>query len=48
MAILSCEEKPGIQAIATTAPDLPPEPGTHASFARDQRSHVCGDQQARA
>jgi|SRR5215471_11268792 len=27
-------EKPGIQAIATTAPDLPPEPGTHAIFAR--------------
>ena len=28
-------EKPGIQAIATTAPDLPPVPGRHASFARD-------------
>ena len=27
--------KPGIQAIATTAPDLPPEPGRHATFARD-------------
>src|SRR5437899_5513429 len=35
VAIVSCDEKPGIQAIATTAPDLPPEPGVHASFARD-------------
>src|ERR1700745_4532859 len=24
-----------IQAIATTAPDLPPEPGVHATFARE-------------
>ena len=35
MAIVSDDEKPGIQAIATTAPDLPPEPGRHATFARD-------------
>jgi hypothetical protein len=35
VAIVSCDEKPGIQAIATTAPDLPPVPGVHASFARD-------------
>ena len=35
VAIISCDEKPGIQAIATTAPDLPPEPGIHATFARD-------------
>jgi transposase len=34
-AIVSYDEKPGIQAIATTAPDLPPEPGRHATFARD-------------
>jgi transposase len=34
-AIISYDEKPGIQAIATTAPDLPPEPGVHACFARD-------------
>ena len=27
VAIISYDEKPGIQAIATTAPDLPPEPG---------------------
>src|SRR5215470_1803825 len=35
VAIVSYDEKPGIQAIATTAPDLPPEPGIHATFARD-------------
>src|SRR5258706_14696125 len=35
LAIVSYDEKPGIQAIATTAPDLPPEPGIHATFARD-------------
>ncbi len=35
VAIVSYDEKPGIQAIATTAPDRPPEPGKHATFARD-------------
>src|SRR5207244_1509555 len=35
VAIISYDEKPGIQAIATTAPDLPPVPGVHATFARD-------------
>jgi transposase len=35
VAIISYDEKPGIQAIATTAPDLPPKPGEHASLARD-------------
>ena len=35
VAIISYDEKPGIQAIATTAPDLPPKPGLHATFARD-------------
>jgi hypothetical protein len=35
VAIISYNEKPGIQAIATTAPDLPPEPGVHATFARE-------------
>ena len=35
VAIISYDEKPGIQAIATTGPDLPPEPGRHACFARD-------------
>jgi len=35
VAIISYDEKPGIQAIATTAPDLPPEPGVHVTFARE-------------
>jgi hypothetical protein len=35
VAIISSDEKPGLQAIATTAPDLPPEPGVHATFSRD-------------
>lgn len=35
VAIISYDEKPGIQAIATTSPDLPPAPGVHASFTRD-------------
>jgi transposase len=33
--IISYDEKPGIQAIGNTAPDLPPQPGSHANFARD-------------
>ena len=32
---ISTIEKPGIQAIANTAPDLPPVPGEHPTFARD-------------
>jgi len=35
VAIVSYDEKPGIQAIATTAPDLPPVPGLHPAFARE-------------
>jgi transposase len=35
VAIVSYDEKPGIQAIATTSPDLPPVPGVHATFTRD-------------
>jgi transposase len=35
VAIVSYDEKPGIQAIATTAPDLPPVPASHPTFARD-------------
>jgi transposase len=35
VAIVSYDEKPGIQAIATTAPDLPPEPGAHATVTRE-------------
>ena len=35
VAILSYDEKPGIQAISNTAPDLPPEPGKHPTVSRD-------------
>lgn len=34
-AVLSYDEKPGIQAIENTAPDLPPAPGRYTTFARD-------------
>lgn len=32
---VSLDEKPGVQAIANTAPDLPPKPQTHAAWSRD-------------
>lgn len=35
VAFVSYDEKPGIQAITNTAPDLPPVGGKHACFARD-------------
>ena len=35
VAIISYDEKPGIQAIGFTAPDLPPIPGKYPSFARE-------------
>jgi transposase len=35
VAVLSYDEKPGIQAIANTAPDLPPRPGRHQTLGRD-------------
>lgn len=35
VAIISYDEKPGIQAIGNTAPDLPPQPGSHQNWARD-------------
>jgi len=35
VAVVSYDEKPGIQAIATTAPDLPPAPSAHPTFTRD-------------
>jgi len=35
LAIVSYDEKPGIQAIATTAPDRPPLPGTSPTVMRD-------------
>ena len=41
---ISVDEKPGVQAISNTAPDLPPVPGKHPSLARDheyQRLGTC-------
>jgi transposase len=35
VAIVSFDEKPGVQAIGTTAPDLPPVPSRHACVGRD-------------
>jgi transposase len=35
VAVLSYDEKPGIQAIENVAPDLPPVPGRHPTVARD-------------
>ena len=35
IAVLSYDEKPGIQAIENTAPDLPPVPGKHSCLGRD-------------
>jgi hypothetical protein len=32
---VSVDEKPGLQAIANTSPDLPPVPGKHPAFSRD-------------
>ncbi len=35
VALISYDEKPGMQAIGSTAPDLQPNPGVHVAFARD-------------
>lgn len=35
MITVSVDEKPGVQAISTVAPDLPPKPGQHKSVGRD-------------
>ena len=35
VAVLSYDEKPGMQAIGNTAPDLPPVPGKHSAVGRD-------------
>ena len=35
VTVLSYDEKPGIQAISSTATDLPPVPGKYSCFARD-------------
>lgn len=35
LVTISVDEKPGVQALAPTAPDLPPVPGQHAALGRD-------------
>lgn len=35
LAVLNYDEKPNLQAIGTTAPDLPPVPGEHKCWGRD-------------
>jgi transposase len=35
VAILSYDEKPGIQALKNTSPDLPPVPGSYSTITRD-------------
>src|SRR5712692_8481218 len=35
IAYLSYDEKPGIQAVGNTSPDLPPVPGKHKTIYRD-------------
>jgi len=39
---VSVDEKPGLQAIANTAPDLPPVPGQYATVARDHEYERLG------
>ena len=39
---VSVDEKPGVQAIANTAPDLPPVPGKHPQTARDHEYERLG------
>ena len=36
VAVLSYDQKPGIQGLENTAPDLPPAPGKHSPVGRDQ------------
>src|SRR5213079_3207433 len=39
---VSVDEKPGVQAIGNTAPDLPPVPGKHPRVARDHEYRRLG------
>jgi hypothetical protein len=48
VAIVSYDEKPGIQAIATTAPELEPKPDKHPTVQRDheykdRKAQACGE-----
>jgi transposase len=40
VTIVSCDEKPGIQAIATTAPGLPPKPGVQPPLRATMNTNV--------
>jgi hypothetical protein len=42
VAFVSYDEKPGIQAISNTAPDLPAVAGKHACVARDMNTSASG------
>lgn len=42
IAFLSYDEKPGIQVIANTAPDLPPLPGRYQTWSRDHEYERLG------
>jgi transposase len=42
VAIISYDEKPGIQALANKSPDLPPVPMRHPTFARDHEYRRMG------
>jgi len=42
IVFLSYDEKPGIQAIANTAPDLPPLPGQYRTWSRDHEYERLG------
>ena len=42
MLFRSVDEKPGVQAMANTAPDLPPVPGKHPTVSRDHEYERLG------
>lgn len=42
LVTVSVDEKPGLQAIANTAPDLPPVPGRHPAIGRDHEYERLG------
>jgi len=42
MITVAVDEKPGVQAIANTAPDLPPVPGKHPTVSRDHEYERLG------
>ena len=42
MVTVSVDKKPGVQAIANTAPDLPPVPGQHSCLSRDHKYERLG------